>query len=281
MNPRNFRSIISLLVLVALVAPPMAVAANKDEKKEKEVFVPAGIRHAAWGRLLQKYVDPQGLVNYSAWQANPADRAVLDGYLAQYERAGSKATGADKAAAFANAYNAFTIRWMLQNYPTESIWRTKEPFDVRRHRVGGELVSLSDIEKGTLIPAIGWKAHGVLVCAARSCPPLQRSAYIAAQFNAQVDAVYRIWLARPDLNAFRPERKRAEISSIFKWYKADYAKVGGPKPILTRYAPPAYRDFLASDDYEIKYRSYNWGLNDQGSRGRSYSRLNLYLDNLF
>ncbi len=66
MNPINFRSIISLLVLVALVAPPMAVAANKDEKKEKEVFVPAGIRHAAWDRLLQKYVDLQGLVNYSA-----------------------------------------------------------------------------------------------------------------------------------------------------------------------------------------------------------------------
>jgi len=278
----NFRPLIILLLLVAFVAPPIASAADREGvKKEKEVLLPTGIQHAAWDRLLKKYVDQRGLVNYMAWQANAGDRAALDKYLAQYEPGGSVAVGREKAASLANAYNAFTIRWILQNYPTESIWRTKEPFDARRHRVGGELVSLSDIEKGTLIPAIGWKVHGVLVCAARSCPPLQRSAYTATQFNAQVDAVYRIWLARSDLNNFRPERKRVEISSIFKWYQADYAKVGGPKPILTKYAPPVHRDFLASDDYEIKYRSYDWGLNDQGSRGRSYSRLNLYLDTLF
>jgi len=271
-----------LLCFVWFLAASVAFAQDsKSEKKEKEVRIPAGVQHAQWDRLLKKHVDQRGLVNYAAWQRNPSDRAALDRYLTQYQRTGSAAAGNEKAASLANAYNAFTIRWILQNYPTESIWRTEEPFDVRRHRIGGELVSLSDIEKGTLIPAIGWKAHGVLVCAARSCPPLQRSAYNAGQFDAQVAAVYRIWLGRSDLNTFRPEQKRAEISSIFKWYKADYAKVGGPKPILKKYTPPTYRDFLTSADYEIKFKSYNWGLNDQDSRGRNYNRLNLYLDTLF
>ena len=55
MNPMNCRSIIILLLLVAFVAPPMAVAADrKSEKKEKEVHLPAGIQHAPWDRLLKK-----------------------------------------------------------------------------------------------------------------------------------------------------------------------------------------------------------------------------------
>lgn len=277
----NLRPILALLVLLALAQPAAFAKQAKDEPKEKPVHVPAGVRHAAWDSLLKKYVDQNGLVNYAAWQACAADRAALDTYLAQYESAGRKAAGGEKAAALANAYNALTIRWVLQNYPVESVWRTKKPFDVRRHRVGGALVSLSDLEKGTLLPAVGWKAHGVLVCAARSCPPLQRAAYSAAAFDAQVDAVYRIWLARPDLNTFQPGRKQAEVSSIFKWYKADFDKVGGTKRILGKYAPSNYREFVTAQDVELKFKSYNWGLNDQGAHGHSYSRANLLLDTLF
>jgi hypothetical protein len=121
----------------------------------------------------------------------------------------------------------------------------------------------------------------VLVCAARSCPPLQRSAYTADQLDEQDDAAYRGWLAREDLNKFLPSEKRVEISSIFKWFGADFDKAGGVPRILALYAPQSVREFAATGKYDIKYLPYNWGLNDQGPHGRNYSRAQLLLDNIF
>ena len=121
----------------------------------------------------------------------------------------------------------------------------------------------------------------MLVCAARSCPPLQRFAYTAEKFDEQDDTAFRAWLAREDLNKFLPNEKKVEISSIFKWFKQDFDKAGGVPKILGRYAPASAREFAPSGNYTIKYLPYNWGLNDQGPHGRSYSRANLLFDNIF
>ena len=43
----------------------------------------------------------------------------------------------------------------------------------------------------------------------------------------------------------------------------------------------AVRSFAAKGGYKIEYLPYRWGLNDQGDRGRNYSRLNLFFDSLF
>src|SRR4029077_20405843 len=161
------------------------------------------------------------------------------------------------------------------------IWQLKDSFSGKRHEIGGRKVSLNDIEHGTLRPLIGYRAHAVLVCAARSCPPLQRFAYAGDKFEEQDDRAYRAWLAREDLNKFSPNEKKVEISRIFKWFKADFDKAGGVPKILGRYAPQSVRDFAATGKYETKYLPYNWGLNDQGPHGRNYSRAHLLFDNIF
>jgi hypothetical protein len=63
--------------------------------------------------------------------------------------------------------------------------------------------------------------------------------------------------------------------------KHDFEKAGDVSRILGRYAPPSIREFAASGNYEIKYIPYNWGLSDQGSHGRNYSRTRLLLDHVF
>jgi hypothetical protein len=191
------------------------------------------------------------------------------------------AVDSEKAATLVNAYNAFMLRWILSNYPIESVWSLKNSFTEKRNEIGGRKVSLDDIEHGALRPLIGYRAHSALVCAARSCPLLQRFAYSADGFDQQDDQAFRAWLARPDLNRFLPDMKRVEISSVFKWFKADFDKAGGLPKILGRYAPQAVREFADGGKYEIKYISYNWGLNDQGPHGRNYSRANLLFDNIF
>jgi hypothetical protein len=267
-----------LAVLVMLILIPMTARAQSSENAE----VRTRINHNAFDRLLKKYVNEQGLVNYAGWKQNSADVAALDDYLKQFAaRIDTPAQGNEKAAALVNAYNAFVLRWILSNYPIESIWQLKDSFLGKRNEIGGRKISLDDIEHGTLRPLIGYRAHAVLVCAARSCPPLQRFAYVGDKFEQQDDAAYRTWLAREDLNKFLPNEKKVELSSIFRWFKQDYENTGGLSEILGRYAPESVREFATSGNYRIKYLRYNWGLNDQGPHGRSYSRTQFLLDNVF
>jgi hypothetical protein len=248
----------------------------------ENVDVRSGIKHEPFDRLLKKYVNDQGLVNYGAWKQSAADMAALDEYLKQFAaKIDNPAQGNEKAASLVNAYNAFVLRWILPNYPTESIWQLKDSFTGKRNEIGGRQVALDNIEHGTLRPLIGYRAHSILVCAARSCPPLQRFAYTGDEFEEQDDRAYKAWLAREDLNKFLPNEKKVEISSIFKWFKQDFDKAGGIPKILGRYAPEPIREFAASGNYTIKYLSYNWGLNDQGPHGRHYSKARLLLDNIF
>jgi hypothetical protein len=266
----------SVLFLFAVVATAFAV----DDKGSKVNFA-AGLNHAEWDTLLKKYVDNQGLVAYEAWKNNAADLKALDAYLGRFAAKGEPAKGDDLAASAINAYNAFAIRRIISNYPTESIQEIKNVFSDKVMEIGGEKVALNDIEHGTLRPLLGYRAHPALVCCARSCPPLQRSAYRASDLNAQIDTAYETWLARKDMNQYDPDQNKVEISSIFKWFKTDFDKAGGVEKILARYAPQQYRSFLQRGGYKIEYKTYNWGLNDQGSHGRHYSSLNLYLDKIF
>lgn len=83
----------------------------------------------------------------------------------------------ERKAALINAYNPFTVNWVVQNYPVKSIWRTSRPFGEVRHVLDGGKVSLDQIE--TELRNMGDpRIHGVLVCAALSCPPLRREAYV-------------------------------------------------------------------------------------------------------
>ena len=262
---------------VLLVLPTAARA----KEKPVAVAVPAGIHHEAWDALLKKYVNEKGLVAYEKWKASDADKKALDDYLAQFSPAGTPAKGDELAASAINAYNAFAIRWILENYPTESIQALDKSFARKAHLVGGQKIALDDLEHGTLRPLIGYRAHAALVCCARSCPPLQRTAYTAAGLNTQIDTAYGTWLTRADLNHFSPDKNTAEISSIFKWFKEDFENAGGVPKILGLYGPAAARAFLAKGGYKIDYLPYRWGLNDQGSHGENYSKANLIFDALF
>lgn len=267
------------VALAVALAAALAPLARAEAGRPVRVEVPAGIDHSSWDGLLRKYVDERGLVDYAAWKDSAGDRAALATYLARFAPAGEPAGGPERAASLINAYNAFTVAWMLEHYPIASIRSTSKPFDGRRHALGGSLVSLDDIEHGSLRPEFGFRIHAAISCASRSCPPLAASAWDAASLDGRLDAAMRTWLAREDLNRFEPARRRAEISAVFRWSREDFEKAGGVKSVLARFGPEAFRAFL-SGDYAIAYLPYDWGLNDQGKEGRNYGGLRLLWDRL-
>jgi hypothetical protein len=233
--------------------------------------VPADSDASSWDRLLKTYVNEQGLVNYRSWKENPGDLKALDVFISNFEAAPkTPAQGASETAALINLYNALTIRWILQNYPTESIRALDDSFGGARWRVGGRTISVDEIEHKNLRPLYGWKVHATIVCAARSCPPLQREAYTVTNLETLTTQAFRAWLGRNDLNRFEPAAKRVVLSPIFKWFKGDFTGQGELPKVLAHFGPEAHRLFLSSGDFKIDYLDYHWGLNDQSGLGGQY-----------
>jgi hypothetical protein len=242
-----------MIAIVWLAAAGCALA--------ETVAVPAGVDHAPFDRLLQAYVDDHGRVDYSGWKKNAADLKSLREYVTQFSIQGPQANGTAKIASLINAYNALTLLWVLDHYPVKSITDTPDPWTAKRHRVGGRLVSLDELEHDALRPLAGYRVHAVLVCAARSCPPLWNRAYTAENLDQQLDEAMRRWLAREDLNGFMPSENRVELSKIFEWYGTDFDRAeGGLKGVLRRFGPEKSRA-MWEGDYRVTYRDYDWSLN--------------------
>jgi hypothetical protein len=201
----------------------------------------------------------------------------LDAYLAGVAAPWPAMSGAERKAAMINAYNALTVRWMAQHYPVPSVWRTRHPFTEARHKVNGKMVSLDGIETA-LRQGGDPRVHAVLVCAARSCPPLRREAYVAERLEDQLDANTREWLGNRLLNRFDVARKRAQVSSIFEWYRGDFdARPEKLEGFLVKYGP-AEAGFLPQAGAKIEFLDYNWGLNDAGNAGEGYGGISFYFD---
>ena len=233
--------------------------------------------HSAWNEILHKYVNAESRVDYRSLKER--DGAKLDRYLDRLAGTWPKNLSVnERKAALINAYNALTVRWILANYPVESIWRTKHPFTEARHTIDNAKVSLDRIES-RLRDMGDPRIHAALVCAARSCPPLRREAYEASSVDSQLDSNVRAWLANINLNDFFPDRRTAEVSMIFKWYRGDFERAGHSVPeFLAQFGPVGKTQFSREPGNKIEYRTYRWGLNDQSAVGSAYSALQFSID---
>jgi hypothetical protein len=252
----------SAAVLLLLVLAGAASAADLD--------------HSRWNALLKAYVTPESRVDYGNLREHGL--AELDLYLRELARPWPEGMQPEETkAALINSYNALTVRWILSNYPVKSIWRTEDPFRVARHTLDGNSVSLDQIE-GRLRAMGDPRIHSALVCAARSCPPLLREAYVAARLDEQLDDNVRRWLANPLSNELAPENRTARVSQIFNWYAGDFEQSGGVREFLARFAPARDAAFLSNPDAKIEYETYHWGLNDASPLGSDYSQRTFYWD---
>ncbi len=228
--------------------------------------------HSDWNQIAKKYINTEHRVDYARLKQESSTQ--LDRYVTMLALPWPTDLGENpRKAALINAYNALTVRWILTNYPVASIWKTSKPFSQPRHRVNGRNVSLDQLEK-ELRDGGDPRIHAALVCAARSCPPLRREAFGAATLDAQLDDNTREWLRISNLNSFDAASNKADVSSIFKWYKSDFELKGSTLgAFLSRYGP-------AGNFTKITFKDYDWGLNDSTDTGRKYSSISLYWDYL-
>ena len=230
---------------------------------------------AVFSDLLATYVRGDR-VNYAALCAD--DR--LDHYT-DYLSGVDPATLTDDAARLAfwiNAYNAFTLKIICDNYPVESIndlhfggliigqVLKKTVWHRKFIEIAGEKYSLNNIEHDIIREEFDDpRIHFALVCAAKSCPPLRAEAYAGSRLDEQLDDQARAFLAHPDKNRFDVNDKRADISKILDWYGGDFGEDTDDVLLyLTRYLPAEIAAAIRENpgEWKVEYTKYDWSLNE-------------------
>jgi len=231
-------------------------------------------RHHLFTELLSTYVH-DGIVNYNEMRS---DKGLAE-YVARLATFNPETlpNEKEKLAFWINAYNAYTLRVICDNYPIESIndlhsggliigsiFKTTV-WDKGLVTVGGKTISLNTIEHEIIHPVFkDARAHFALVCASKSCPPLRSEAYEAEILDWQLDDQGRAFLSDPFRNEFDPMKKRAELSKIFSWYESDF---GSSEEAVLRYVARFLPDSISRQiltnpgEWKINYKSYDWSLN--------------------
>lgn len=222
------------------------------------------IQHDRWNVLVKKHVKDDGFVDY---QGFIRDSVELNLYLDQLSAVhpDSKSWSRNEQMAYwINAYNAFTIKLIMQNYPVASIKDVKKGiafvnsvWDIKFIKIQSYTYDLNNIEHNILRPVFkDARVHAAINCASYSCPRLRREAYTPEKLDSQLEDAMKKFLADPLRNKISPEK--AEISEIFKWFKGDFDRDAGS---LIAYINK-FSEQKISDKTELKYLSYNWSLNE-------------------
>ena len=229
--------------------------------------------------VLARVVNGRGMVHYAALQRQPAQ---LDRYLQALADLSparfSSWSEAEQIALLINAYNALTLRSIIDHDPIRSsikgipgVWK------LRRHSVIGQRLTLDEIEHRILRREYNEpRIHAALVCAAISCPPLRREAYTGPELDRQLEDQTNRWLASREGLRIDRDAGTVAISSIFQWFAEDWPradpnaaavpghmKASAVLHFIAGHRPAEDRPLLLGGDFRLEYLLYNWSLNRQ------------------
>lgn len=246
--------------------------------------------HSLYDQTLKKYVADER-VDYATLQR---ERQDLDRYVASLEELSQETYGQmseeEKIAFWINAYNAITLKVIIDHYPIKrsglkglafppsSIRQIPGAWDKIAHPVMDRVMTLDDMEHGTLRKDFKEpRIHMALVCAAKGCPPLRGEAYDAGRLYEQLADQARIFLSNPLKFHANKEKGEVFLSPIFKWFADDFVAAGyqdeGPEGLkgkekavagfLLPYVDAETAAYLGEGKYGFSYLDYDWSLNER------------------
>ncbi len=248
---------------------------------------------ADYGEVLGTYVNDKGMVNYKELKVQPRKLDTFIHSLAETDRKDyAKWTDKAKIAFRINAYNALTLKAVIDNYPIKSsffralrfpknsIRQIPGVWDELKFTVMDKPITLDGIEHDILRKRFNEpRIHMALVCAAMGCPPLRKEPYTAESLDAQLDDQTIRFLGNSRKFRIDREQRTVYLSSIFKWFGDDFVKTYGTDEKFSGYSDseravlnflngflkPNDKAFLEKGGYSIDYLDYDWSLNEQKS----------------
>jgi hypothetical protein len=211
--------------------------------------------YKAWDIFLKKYVSVTGDVDYKSIKANKKE---LDAIIKSFSSVvvASSWTKNDQLAFWINAYNAFTIDLIVNNYPIKSIQNLDggKPWDVKRITIDGKKYSLNNIENDIIRPQFKEaRNHFAVNCAAKSCPPILNGAFFSKTLDVQLDTVTKKFINNSKFQTITATNMK--LSKIFDWYKVDFADI---VTFINKYS-----NDKVNKNATIAYKAYDWALNDK------------------
>lgn len=229
--------------------------------------------HQTFTDILKKYVI-NGLVDYKGLQKDKE----LDKYLAQLSNTNpDKLNRNEKLAFWINAYNAFTLQVVRDNYPIESITDLhtggkiigyllgKTVWDKEFIAINNKKYALNDIEHKILRKMNEPRIHFAVVCASISCPELRNEAFEGDNIEAQLQEQTTKFLNDKSRNHFDLKNRKAYVSEIFNWFGEDFGKTDeNILKFISKFVPDNISKDIQSNisNWGIFFNDYDWGLND-------------------
>jgi hypothetical protein len=220
------------------------------------------IDNQIYAGLLARHVR-HGVVDYRGLKQ---EEPQLDRYLDVLSKvAPGSLTAAARFAFYVNAYNAWTLKLILEHYPgitsikdAGSLWRS--PWKKKIARIDGRLLTLDEIEHGILRTQFKEpRVHFAVNCASKGCPPLYGVPFNGRDLDRQLDFVTRSFINDP--SRYRLEDDVLYVSRIFKWFPEDFNH--DPIGFFRTYAEGGLKVELQkrAQHLRVKYLDYDWSLN--------------------
>ena len=227
---------------------------------EKNISSAEPISHEQWDDLVSKHVTEEGYVDYEGFIA---DSVALNKYLKKLgdHHPNENWSRDERLAYWINAYNAFTVKLILDNWPVESIKDiaggipfVNTAWDVKFIEIEGETYDLNNIEHGIIRKEFNEpRIHFAVNCAAVSCPKLRNEAYTAEKLDSQLDDQARDFINGPKNDI---SDSKAKLSRLFKWYSGDFTEEMTVEEYVNQYS-----ETKIGNEVEVEFKEYDWLLN--------------------
>jgi len=236
-----------IILLISLGLTNSEINFQQDQNQDKGI-------HASWNVLLQQYVDADGNVDYRSWKKSQTD---LDKYIQLLEKTppANYWDKNDSLAYFINAYNAVTVKLILDNYPLKSIRDIKDPWDSKSLNLPNNRLTLNDIEHKVLRKMDDPRIHFAINCASASCPQLSNEAFRASKVQKQLEEATALFINDTSKNQI--SEKNIGLSKIFLWFSKDFGSKKERLAFIQKYSQKPFKD-----NAKIKYQEYDWSLNE-------------------
>lgn len=247
-------------------------------------------KHALLARVLNDYTN-NGRVDYRKLKAEPGSLNDYLESLAQLRQAEYDSWSKDEKIAFwVNAYNALTLKVLIEYYPIRptffaslrhpenSIRQIPGAWDKIKFRVMEEELTLNQIEHDILRKSFREpRVHMALVCASLGCPQLRGEPFTGNALDSQLNEQTSIFLNTPSKFKIDKAKGEVSVSPIFKWFGEDFVEkylpaTGFPDHakteraalnFISRYLDESGQAYLKNEKYKVLYLDYDWSLNEQ------------------
>ena len=226
----------------------------KDATKSIKEKVVLAADHSAFDALLKAHVSSAGKVDYAAIKSKVSELDNYLGYLSQNVPAEGSSKN-ERLAFWINAYNANTIKLIVDNYPVSSIMDlySGKAFDKKWIEIGGETLSLNDIENNKIRAKFNEpRIHFAVNCAAKSCPPILNKAWTVDNVESTLTARTKAFVNDAAYNKI--SSGSVQISKIFEWYAKDF-----PSDIVSYLNK--YSNTPIDSGAKVSFIEYDWELN--------------------